>query len=95
MNFSQHKPDSPVSKQGTRKDGEDSDEETPAPDHVAPWTKLLQKTPGNAWALGPLPEQHNVLKRDLGEALRVYVTQQWSMSISILLECELIQHSQD
>ena len=42
------------------------DEETPAPVHVSPEEKLLQKTPGGVWSLGPLPEPHAVLRRELG-----------------------------
>ena len=61
------------------------DEETPAPVHVSPEEKLLQKTPGGVWTLGPIPEPHAVLRRELGYALHVYVTQQWSMCISKIL----------
>lgn len=50
-----------------------------------PEERLLQKNPNGLWALGPLPDLGTVRNADLGTAFHVYITQQWSMSVYILL----------
>ena len=44
----------------------------------------MQKNSDDLWELGPLPELGTICHADLGIALHVYVTQQWSMGVSIL-----------
>jgi len=61
-----------------------SDEETPAPEPLSPSERFLQKGSDGLWKLGPLPDLGTVRNADLGRALHVYITQQWSTSISIL-----------
>jgi hypothetical protein len=63
---------------------EDVDEETHAADHSASVERFLQKDSGGLWVLKPLPDLGTVRNTDLGKALHVYVTQQWSMAISRL-----------
>jgi hypothetical protein len=63
---------------------EDADEETHAAGRSPSVERFLQKDSGGLWVLGPLPDLGTVRNIDLGTALRVYVTQEWSMAISRL-----------
>lgn len=46
---------------------------------------LLEKGPDQLWALKPLPESKPVLSADIALALHIYITQQWSMVVRLLL----------
>ena len=74
-----------VAKQAPQEEGadEDADEQTP-PQLASPAERFLQKDSNDLWELGPLPDLGTVCHADLGIALHVYVTQQWSMGVSIL-----------
>ena len=74
-----------VAKQTPQEEGadEDADEQTP-PQLASPAERFLQKDSDDLWELGPLPDLGTVRHADLGIALHVYVTQQWSMGVSIL-----------
>ena len=57
--------------------------DNPAAGSTSPAEKLLEKGSDELWVLRPLPDSRTVLSAALGVALHTYVTQQWSMGISL------------
>ena len=51
---------------------------------ASPEERYLEKGPDEPWALRPLPESRNMLSADLGRAVHIYITQQWSMAGCLL-----------
>jgi len=70
-----------VSEEGGEEEGEDGGaDEDDASKSKSPAERLLDRGPDELWVLKPLPESRTVRSSDLGLALHIYVTQQWSMA---------------